>query len=64
MNNNPCTLEEAKELKKNGFNKTTNYYYQDIDLPYSSKGLKHSKTKINHNNFDDFIYSAPCKNNL
>jgi len=54
-------LELAKRLKEEGYSIPTQYYYQDKDLPYSSKGLKKMKNdeKLNHNSFDDFIYSAP-----
>jgi len=56
------SLEKAKELKALGFNKPTQYFYQDKDLIYSPSGLKHIKSgkrKMNHNKYDDFIYSAP-----
>lgn len=58
---NICNLELAKRLKAEGYSKPTEYYYQDKNLSYSKEGLKCTKNgeKINHNNYDDFIYSAP-----
>lgn len=54
------SLELAKFLKNNGYDKPCNYYYQDKELSYSPKGLKSSfKKKLNHNKYDEFIYSAP-----
>jgi hypothetical protein len=52
-------IELARRLKSEGYRKPCNYYYQDIDLPFSSRGLKHSKEEMNHNGYDGFIYSAP-----
>ena len=54
-------LELAKRLKEEGYSKPTEYYYLDKDLPFLSKGLKRTKNgeKMNHNAYDDFIYSAP-----
>lgn len=55
------SLEQAKVLKENGYCEPTECYYQFKDIPYSTAGLKFGKNgkKINHNQFDDFIYSAP-----
>lgn len=58
------SLEKAKQLKQQGFNLPTYFYYLDKDLPFNKKGLKRVKLKskkMNHNKFDDFIYSAPTK---
>jgi len=54
-------LEFAKRLKAEGYSKPTEYYWQDKDLPFVKKGLKRNKhgEKINNNEFDEFIYSAP-----
>lgn len=54
-------LAMAKRLKKEGFTLPTEYYYQDKDLCFSSKGLKRTKNsvKMNHNKYDKFVYSAP-----
>ena len=58
----PVDLKLAKELKELGFNKKTNFYYVDNnELPHIKAGLfsmKNNKT-LNHNKYDDFIYSAP-----
>ncbi len=55
------SLEIAKELKSQGYHKPCEFYYLDKDLPFCPKGLGQTKhgRKINHNRFDDFIYSAP-----
>jgi hypothetical protein len=57
----PINLELAMQLKIDGYNKPTEYFYQTINLSYSKKGLKKTKNglKMNHNKFDEFIYSAP-----
>ncbi len=54
-------LELAKRLKLEGYSKPTLFYYQDKDLPYSKSGLKRVKNndELNHNKYDEFIYSAP-----
>lgn len=54
-------LDFAKYLKSIGFNKPTKYFWQDMDLPFSTRGLKWNKgkRKLNNNRFDDWIYSAP-----
>ena len=56
-----CSLDLAKRLKQEGFSKETEWFYQDRDLSFSLKGLKMTKNKLkmNHNKYDDFIYSAP-----
>lgn len=58
---NLVNLELAKRLKEEGYCKKCEYFYQDKDLSYSKKGLKKTKNgeKLNHNKYDDFIYSAP-----
>ena len=58
----PVDLTSAKELKELGFNKKTEFYYVDSnELPYIKAGLYSVKNQklLNHNKFDDFIYSAP-----
>lgn len=59
--NGIATLELAKILKKYGFDGPCEYYYLDKDLPFVKKGLKKTKNneKMNHNKYDDYIYSAP-----
>jgi len=54
-------LDFAKVLKAEGFNVPTEFFYRDKDLPCLPKGLGRTKNgkKMNHNRFDDFIYSAP-----
>lgn len=56
-----CSLELAKRLKQEGYSKNTEWFYQDKDLSFVLKGLKKTKNglKMNHNKYDDFIYSAP-----
>lgn len=57
-------LETAKYLKSIGYNKPTYYYWLDRDLVCLEKGLKRVKMKarrMNHNRFDEFIYSAPTR---
>lgn len=60
---NLVSLNEAKFLKELGFKKPTEYYYLDKDLKYIDRGLNKTKNgrKINHNRYDEFIYSAPTK---
>lgn len=58
------TLEVAKQLKKLGFKSPTFYYYLDKYLPFVDKGLKRVKLKdkrMNHNKYEEYIYSAPTK---
>lgn len=60
-------LETAKKLKLKGFNKPTHHYWLDKDLPFVKKGLKRVKLedrRMNHNKYDEFIYSAPTKDEL
>lgn len=54
-------LEMAKSLKEKGYDKPCEYYFLDKDVPYVEKGLKKTKNGelLNHNAYDDFIYSAP-----
>lgn len=57
-------LETAKHIKKLGFNKPTHWYWQDKTLPYVEKGLKrvkHKQRRMNHNKYDEWIYSAPTR---
>ena len=61
------SLEVAKQLKKDGFNLPTYHYYLDEDLPFVEKGLKRVKLvhrRMNHNKYDEFIYSAPTQKEL
>jgi len=60
-------LELAKQLKKRGFDKPTHHYWLDKDLTFVKKGLKRvkaGKRRMNHNKYDDFIYSAPTKDEM
>lgn len=54
-------LEFAKRLKAEGYHKPCKYFYQDKDLAFCKSGLKWCKNgdKMDHNKYDDFIYSAP-----
>jgi hypothetical protein len=63
QNYNPVTLEEAKKLKALGYSEKCYWYYLDReDIPHVSAGLKYCDDHfINHNEFDDFVYSAPSK---
>lgn len=56
-------LEMAKFLKRNGFNKPTIYYWYDKNSSLIPKGIKVKigRKKINHNKYDNFIYSAPTR---
>ena len=59
-------LESAKKLKCLGFVEPTHWYYVDSDnIPFVAPGLKRVKydreQPINHNEYDDFIYSAPTR---
>jgi len=40
-------LELAKRLKAEGYHKPCEYFYQDLDLPYSGRGLKQHR-ESNH----------------
>ncbi len=60
-------LETAKYIKELGFDKPTHWYWQDKTLPYVEKGLKRVKYKQrrrNHNKYDEWIYSAPTRDEL
>lgn len=62
--NNVSDLETSKALKKLGFNEPTRAYWQDIDLPFTYKGLKQIKTyekPIDHNKYGDGFFSAPTE---
>lgn len=56
-------IELCKKLREEGYSKPTEYFWQDKDLPYLPAGLRKMKEgkKINHNNYDDFLFSAPTK---
>lgn len=57
-------LETAKHIKKLGFNKPTHWYWQDKALTFVEKGLKrvkYGKNRMNHNKYDEWIYSAPTR---
>ena len=60
-NDAPVNLTTAIYLKEKGFNKTCEFYYLTKDMSFNPSGLKSTKNgrKMNHNRFDDFIYSAP-----
>lgn len=62
VNYNPVTLEEAKRLKMFGYSEVSYAYYVDADIPHVQRGMRFGDEPMNHNNFDDFIYSAPSKN--
>lgn len=55
------SLEDAKKLKELGYSKKCNWYYLGLDIPHVEKGLKYSDKSMNHNMYDEFIYSAPSK---
>ena len=57
----PVNLETAKYLKEKGFNKTCEFFYLTKEMSFVNSGLKITKNgkKMNHNRFDEFIYSAP-----
>jgi hypothetical protein len=60
-------LETAKRIKKIGFNKPTYWYWQDKTLPFVEKGLKrvkYNKRRMNHNRYDEWIYSAPTRDEI
>lgn len=59
--NAPVSFELSKLLKEEGYSKPCEYFWQDRDLSFSPSGLKKTKNgkKMNHNKYDDFIYSAP-----
>lgn len=61
---NIVDLEFAKRLKAEGYHKPCEHYWLDKDLSFVKKGLKKTKNgkKMNHNKYDDFIYSAPTVN--
>lgn len=54
-------LELAKRLKSEGYWRPCEYFYQDKELPFCASGLKKTKNGelMNHNQYDNFIYSAP-----
>jgi len=60
-------LETAKYIKKLGFDKPTHWYWQDKKLTFVERGLKRVKYKqrrMNHNKYDEWIYSAPTRDEL
>lgn len=62
-----ATLEIAKALKEHGFNAPTHHYWLAISVPYVEKGLyrvKLNARRMNHNKYNEFIYSAPTKNEI
>lgn len=64
---NVVDLNTSKYLKSIGYNKPSHWYWQDKDLYFVEKGLKRvkiHKRRMNHNKYDDFIYSAPTKNEV
>ena len=57
-------LETAKYIKVLGFNKPTHWYWVDSDFSFVQKGIKRvkmGKSRMNHNNYDSFVYSAPTR---
>ena len=57
-------LETAKHLREFGFDKPTHWYWLDKTLTFVEKGLKRvkmGKRRINHNKYDEFVYSAPTR---
>jgi hypothetical protein len=60
-------LDTAKLLREQGFDRPTHYYWQDKSLPFSEGGLKrvnYNKRRLNHNKYDDWLYSAPTRGEL
>ena len=56
------SVEEAKSLKAEGFNLPCYFYYLDKDISFVNKGIRRVKLddrRMNHNRYDDFIYSVP-----
>lgn len=60
---NISDIDLCKRLREEGYSKPTEYFWQDKDLPFLPAGLRKMKEgkKINHNKYDDFIFSAPTK---
>jgi len=57
-------LETAKYLKQLGFDKPTHWYWQDKQISFVEGGLrrvKYGKRRMNHNKYDEWIYSMPTK---
>jgi len=64
---NVVDLNTSKYLKSVGYNKPSHWYWLDKDLSFVEKGLKRvkiHKRRMNHNKYDEFIYSAPTKNEV
>lgn len=60
-------LDTAKYLKSIGYNKPSHWYWQDKTLSFVEKGLKRVKYKqrrMNHNKYDEWIYSAPTRDEV
>jgi hypothetical protein len=60
-------LLTAKYLKSVGYNKPSHYYWLDGDVPYVENGLKRvkfGKRRMNHNNSDEYVYSAPTRDEV
>lgn len=60
-------LETAKYIKNLGFDRPTQWYWQDKTLTFVEKGLKRvkmGKRRMNHNKYDEWIYSAPTRDEL
>lgn len=60
-------LEGSKYLKSIGYKAPSYYYWLDKDLHFTSKGLKRVKEgqrRKNHNKYDDFIYTAPSRQDV
>lgn len=62
---NLVDLETAKLLKSLGYDKPTFFYHLGKDLPWGiTKGIHRVKLRdrrMNHNRYDEFVYSAPTK---
>ena len=62
------SLEEAKNLKADGFNKPCECFYVDKhDIPCIKLGLHMvslNDRKMNHNKYDHFIFSAPYRHEV
>lgn len=58
----PCSLEVAKILKILGFDKPVTFYHRTKNFRFAKAGLSKCKDDevLNHNEYDDFIYSAPA----
>jgi hypothetical protein len=61
------TLDTAKQLKRDGFNLPTNFYYVDEKSTESNSGryvIKCGKGRDTYNNKGSEFYSAPSRTEL